>query len=427
MKAGAKTLYMKRRNIHSIIPALFCASLVFSIGIGSALATPAERSYSSGSLRAMARIYMASGGYEKAQPFLERALHLANNTNASDSEVSACMLDLAYLYKNQGKLAEAETTCRSGLELQVKAYSQSHPYVAYTLRILSEIYQRQARYQEAVETLEQAITIMREFTLENDQELAPFKVDMARLLATQGDYVKAESYFKNAIASIENNYGPDHLYTSRVLSSMAAQYILQERYADAEELISRALPIQERVYGPDHHFLVPAWLVKSSIYEAEGDLVNTKMLLEKSLGAVENLTDSGHMVECDVLNRLGGLYILSKEYTKAEEVLQRALKVLESSECTDSDRTAVALNSLAKVYISQGKYSEAQNLCGRALDMLESIFDEHHPNVADVLETQVQLNRETGNMMEAAKLQQRAEEIRVRNRVIYAPIAPAIE
>ena len=425
--AGAKTLSTKGRNIHSIIPALFCASLVFSIGIGSAQATPVERSYSCGSLRSMARIYMASGGYEKAQPFLERALHLAKNTNASDSEVSACMLDLAYLYKNQGKLAEAETTCRSGLELQVKAYSQSHPYVAYTLRILSEIYGRQARYQEAVETLERAITIMRGFSLEDDQELAPFKVDMARLLAAQGDYVNAESYFKNAIASIENNYGPDHLYTSRVLSSMAAQYILQERYTEAEELISRALPIQERVYGPDHHFLVPAWLVKSSIYEAEGDMVNTKMLLEKSLGAVENLTDSGHVVECDVLSRLGGLYILSKEYTKAEEVLQRAMKVLENSQCTDSDRAAVALNSLAKVYINQGKYSEAQNLCSRALDMFESIFNEYHPNVAEVLETQVQLNRETGNMTEAAKLQQRAEEIRVHNRVIYAPIAQAIE
>src|SRR4030042_2615280 len=183
MMAGAKTLSLKRRNIHSIIPALFCASLVFSIGTISVWASPVERAYSCGSLRSMARVYMASGGYEKAQPFLERALHLAKETNASDSEVSACMLDLAYLYKNQGRLAEAETTCRSGLELQEKVYGQSHPYVAYTLRILSEIYRRQARYHEAMDTLERAITMMREFSLEDDQELAPFKVDMPPPLA----------------------------------------------------------------------------------------------------------------------------------------------------------------------------------------------------------------------------------------------------
>jgi len=425
--AAAKASSTNRRNLNNVILLVFCGSFLLSVSIVNASAAPVDRAYSCGSLRSMARVYMASGGYEKAQPFLVKALHLAKETNASDSEVSACMLDLAYLYKNQGRLAEAETTCLSGLELQEKAYSQSHPYVAYTLRILSEIYSRQARYQEAVDTLERAITIVRGYSLEDDQELAPFKVDMARLLTAQGDYVKAESYFTEAIASIENNYGPNHLYTTRVLSSMAALYVQQQRFAEAEELISRVLPIQERIYGPDHNFLVPVWLVQSSICEAEGDLVNTKMLLEKSLGSVENIAGSGHAVECDVLSRLGELYILSKEYKKAEDILQRALEILESSKGTDTDRTAVALNSLAKVYISQGKYSEAQNLCGRALDILENIFDEYHPNIADVLENQVQLNRKSGNMTEAARLEQRAEEIRMRKRVVYAPIARAIE
>jgi hypothetical protein len=40
-----------------------------------------------------------------------------------------------------------------------------------------------------------------------------------------------------------------------------------------------------------------------------------------------------------------------------------------------------------------------------------------------VLQTQVQIYRKTGNMAEAARLEQRAEEIRVRKRVTYAPIA----
>jgi len=53
---------------------------------------------------------------------------------------------------------------------------------------------------------------------------------MARLLAAQGDYEKAESDFKETIASIENSYGPDHLYTTRVLCSMTALYVQQQRY-----------------------------------------------------------------------------------------------------------------------------------------------------------------------------------------------------
>jgi len=420
---GATSPLTNRKSTNRIF-AIFCISIVLSLGIVSASAAPAQKAYSSGSLRSMARVYMACGSYEKAQPLLER--DLAKKTNTSDSEMCACIVDLAYLYKNQGRLAEAETMCLLGLEMQQKVNGQNHPYVAYTLRILSEIYGRQARYHEAVGSLKQALTIMRVFTLEDDQELAPFKVDMARLLAAQGDYEKAESYFKNAIASIEKNYGADHLYTAKVCTSMASLYTQQGRYAEAEELISKALPIQERVYGPNHHLLIPVWLVKSRICEAKGDLLNAKVFLEKSLGAVENQADSGYMVDCDVLNRFGEFYLLSKKYSKAEDVLQRALEVLKSSQGTNNDRTAIALNNLAKVYINQGKYSKAQNLCDRSLDILENIFDEYHPSVADVLETLVQLHRKAGNMTEVVKLEQRAEEIRVHKRVAFAPIAKAI-
>lgn len=424
----------KRRNKKSTILILFYGSFILHLGMVSTWARPIERAYSCGSLRSMARVYMASGGYEKAQPLLEQALHLAKETNASDSVLCACVLDLGFLYKNQGKLSDAETMCLLGLKLQEKVYSQSHPYIAYTLRILSEIYRGQARYQEATDALERAMTIMHGFCQENDQEIAPFNVDMARLLVERGDFEKAESYFKKAIALIEETYGHEHLYTAKVRSSIAKLYVLQKRYAEAEELITGALSIQEKVYGPEHHFLVPVWLMLSRIYEAKGDLVHTKMLIEKSLAVVENQADpsghrtgSGHLVEGHVLSRLGEFYIASKEYTKAEDTLQRALKVLESSHGTNNERTAIALNNLAKVYINQGKYPKAQSLCQRALDILESIFDQYHPNVADVLETLVQLHRKTGNMAEAARLEQRAEEIRVRKRVAYVPIAKATE
>jgi tetratricopeptide (TPR) repeat protein len=264
--AAAKVSFTNRPNLNNIILLILSGFLLLSVGTIHASAAPVESVQSCGSLRTMARVYMASGGYEKAQPFLVQALHLAKQNNASDSELSACMLDLAYLYKNQGRLEEAERICRTGLELQEKAYGQSHPYVAYTLRILSEIYRNQARYQEAAESLQRAITIMRGFSLEDDQELAPFKVDMARLLTAQGDYMKAEAYFKEVIKVIENSYGPDHLYTTRVFCSIAALYVHQQRYAEAEELISRLLPIQERVYGPNHHFLVPVFMKLEEIW-----------------------------------------------------------------------------------------------------------------------------------------------------------------
>jgi tetratricopeptide (TPR) repeat protein len=404
---------------------ILCILILLSPGLVSASAAPAQKAYSSGALRSMARVYVACGNYEKARPLLERALNFAKNTNVSDKEKCACMIDMAYLYKNQGSFAQAETMCLQGLQLQQEVNGQNHPYVAYTLRILSEIYMMQARYREAINTLEQALTIMRKFTLEDDQELAPFKVDMARLLAREGDYEKAESCFKNVIPSIENNFGPDHLYTAKVYSSVASLYAQQGRYAEAEELIAKALPIEERVYGPYNHLLIPTWLLRSKIYEANGDLLNAKVFLEKSLAVIENQPDSGYMVECDVLSQLGEFYLLSKKYDNAEDLLQKALKILNAQD-NNNELTATVLNNLAKVNVKRGKYSKAQNLCDRALVILENIFDEYHPRVADVLETLIQLHRQTGDMNEVVSLQQRIEKIRIQKSAAYAPIAKAV-
>jgi tetratricopeptide (TPR) repeat protein len=308
---------------------LLSSSFVIPIGTAGARAKRAKKTYSHSSLRAMSRVYMASGNYDKAQPLLESALDLARTSNAPDSDLCACTLDLAYLYKNQGKLAEAETICLAGLDLQEKVYSPKHPYVAYTLRILSEIYRGQGRYREAADSLERAMTIMRAVSSEDDPDMAPITVDMARLMVARGDFARADSHFKKAIAIIEGSYGPTHLYTTKVLTSMAALRVLQGRYAQAEALISRALPVQEKVYGSNPHFLVPAWLVMSQVYKAKGDLTGAKMLLAKSLRAAEKRPVSGRLIEV-----LDTLIRLHTETGNAKEVakLQQRVRKLRASQ-----------------------------------------------------------------------------------------------
>ncbi len=363
-----------------LVTCLFFSSSVF--GAGTA---PQQNAQSSASLRAMARVYMACGGYSKAQPLLERAMNLAQATNAPDDEVCACLIDLAYLYKEQGNLKQAETMCRLGLQLQEKVYRPNHPYVAYTLRILSEICREQGRYEEAGSVLDRAITIMRAVRADNGQEVAPFKVDKARLLMAAGDLKNAESCFNEALQVIVRSFGSEHLYTAKVQSSLAALYVSQGRYAQAETLISKALAIHEKIHGPDHHFLIPLWLVKADIDRARGKTANAKTLLEKSLRVARSQDDSGGLIEGEVLSKLGELHLLNKNYSKAEDSLRQALKIFERLQGADGNHTATVLNTLAQVY------------------------------------------RKTGKTTEVAKLERRVEEIRVRKQVAYVPLATAIQ
>ncbi len=397
-----------RSKIKSLI--LLSAWLVVCGDVLGAEAKPGRQNVQSSlALRSMARVYMACGDYQKAQPLLETALSQAQAANVSDAELCACLIDAAYLYKEQGNLSQAETMCRLGLVMQEKIHHANHPYVADTLRILSEICRGQGRYEEAERSLERAIAIIRSVRPEDGQEVAPFKVDMARLLTARGDYANAESYFKDAISVIDKSFGPEHLYTAKVRCSMATLYSLQGRNAEAETLISRALPIYEKVHGPDHHFLIPLWLVKARVNQTNGRTAEAQTLLDKSL-RVARKTNCGRLIQGEVLTELGRFYLENKQLAKAQDTLLQAVEMFENSQAVES---AAAFHALARVYVEKGKYNEAQNLCRRALTVLEAVSDRAHPETADVLDTLVQLNRTSGNIKEVARLEQRVEEIRV--------------
>ena len=238
-------------------------------------------------LRSMARVYMAYGEYAKAQPLAEQALTLAKREHTSDYELAMCLIDLATLYKNQGKLLDAEKSCKLGLEFQGKVLYKKHPHLAYTLRTLSSIYQQQGKYREAEAALDNAMTIMHDSHSPDDKAMAPFMVDIARLHVAQGDLEKAERYYQKAMLLINSSYGPDHLYTANVLASMAKLFTLQGKYAEAEELINRAVAVQEMIYGPDHHLIAPSWLTKAKICQVKGEYAQAEKLINRALVAIE--------------------------------------------------------------------------------------------------------------------------------------------
>jgi Tfp pilus assembly protein PilF len=79
--------------------------VIFAAAIACARATEPVRGESNSSsqpksLQAIARFYMSGGDYAKAEKFANKAIDTALRSQQADEDTSACLIDLAWIYKN---------------------------------------------------------------------------------------------------------------------------------------------------------------------------------------------------------------------------------------------------------------------------------------------------------------------------------------
>ena len=199
----------------------------------------AQSNVSTSTLRSMARLYMAYGNYDKAQAAAQTALAQAETQHIDGEELAMCLIDLGTVYGHQDMLEESESMLTKGVQLQKKAIG-NHPYVAYTLQMLSDIYRREGQYKQAQDTLDEAFAIMTTCHNQQDREMLSFQASRAKLMTAQGKIEQADALYAQILDKTVESYGPTHLQTAAILSGYAETQLLEGKIDSACQRIDQA-------------------------------------------------------------------------------------------------------------------------------------------------------------------------------------------
>lgn len=269
---------------------------------------------STATLRSMARLYMAYGNYDKAQAAAQTAMIGAEKQNVDGEELAMCLIDLGTVYSYQDMLEESADLLSRGVQLQKKAVG-NHPYVAYTLQMLSDVYRREGQYGLAQDTLNEAFSIMTTFHSPQNREMLSFEASRAKLMTAQGQVAQADALYAQILDRTLESYGTAHLQTATILSGYAEVEILGGRIDSARQRIDQSLQIQEMHFGPNHHMLIPAWLTKARISRAEGNNSESETWLNKAIRATQsqnNIAALARIHEKANAIRNEGMYVAMK-------------------------------------------------------------------------------------------------------------------
>ncbi len=365
------------------------------------------------SLNNLAALYQDQSRYAEAEPLYKRSLAIREKTLGLEHPAVATSLNnLATLYHAQGRYTEAEPLLKRSLVINEKTLGPEHPTVAGSLNNLAALYSKLSRYAEA-EPLHKRSLAIKEKTLGPEHpDVANSLNNLAALYSKLSRYAEAEPLYKRSLAIREKTLGSEHPDVANSLNNLAELYRDLSRYAEAEPLIKRALAIREKALGAEHPDVAMSLNNLAAIFYSQGRYTEAEPLMKRALAIREKTLGLVHPDVAGSLNNLAVLYRNLSRYAEAEPLLKRSLAIREKTLGSEHPDVAMSLSNLAGLYKDQSRYTEAEPLHKRSLAIYEKAHGTEHPDVATSLNNLAVLYQDQGRYAEAEPLYKRSLVIR---------------
>jgi tetratricopeptide (TPR) repeat protein len=352
-------------------------------------------------MNTMGKVYQNLGLYGEAAPLLEHALELGRTLGDENPEVSASLVNLAGLYTDQAKYAQAESLLTRALAIREETAGGKHPDVAEVLHDLAVTYMRSGRYAEAESLYQETLAIQERALGPDHPDVARTLKDLAFLYQQQDRHDDAEALYRRALASVEKTLGSDHLDVARSVNNLAIVYFQRDKYDEAVPLYKRAVAIYEKVGGPEHPLLALTLNNLALTYTKQGRHADAEPLYRRALAIQEEVLGANHPDVGRTLNNLGNLNKDRGDFAAAEPLFLRALEIREKALGEGHPDFAWSLGDLGVFYRDRGEYDKAEPLFLRALSIFESAVGLEHSGVAWTLSDLGILCRERKDFVQA--------------------------
>jgi len=159
--------------------------------------------------------------------------------------------NLALVYLERGKAAEAERVLQRAIEILETALGPDHPKTIESLENLASVALVLGHSVQA-EEIQRRLVSHRERTLGPNHPLTAGSLEKLALIYRQQRRVEeAEILYRRALATWEV-VGTRHVNHYIVLNNLAVLLMGSSRYSEAEPLFARAVVTAEQLFGSDH-------------------------------------------------------------------------------------------------------------------------------------------------------------------------------
>ena len=340
-----------------------------------------------GTLLDLGMFLSSRADYSHAQPLIERALALREQSfGARSAQAALALAALGNLYVNAGRHDKALPLHLRALSISEEVEGPQSPLTAVALSNTAATYRVTGEYVRAISFYLRALEIMERGAGKSDPRTLTTLTNLAECYLTIGDREKAEPILMRVFEARASTLGPDHPDTLQAEAFLGQMHEGSGEYPEAEQIYERALPILSEKLGSSHPDVAMAMSRLAGVYLATGADVKAMELYRQAhlihLSKLGPLHPSTGRSGSD----LGKVLLFKGWYKEAADSYELALRIFERAYGPSNAITAAALSGLAEAYRLQNQQVKAIPLYLRALDIYERNLG------ADHLETAAALN-----------------------------------
>jgi serine/threonine protein kinase/tetratricopeptide (TPR) repeat protein len=308
--------------------------------------------------------FFANGKLSQSENLFRRTIpemRAAVNDGNLKAEVFAVALNnFGYLRRTQGDSKEAELAFREVLEISPKFSHDVLFIVGVTRATLASVLADQGRFQEALQTAEEAVAEGRRSGVASTPNFGFVLTIYGGFLTEEGRYAEADSVLKEAYRIYRQMLSLKDLWTADNLRNQAALLYKQNRFSEAIAKAQEALRIYRESFGTHYDNYPTALMIQGLSLDRLGQATEAENLLREAVKLRVELMPPGHFFTALAQSALGEFLTHRLRFAEAESLLIPSYNDLVLSQGGDNPRTTLAKNRVRDLYVAWKKPEEAR-------------------------------------------------------------------
>jgi len=276
---------------------------------------------------------------------------------------SICLSNLAGLYGEMNRFADAESLFKQSILIQEKYFGKKYPNYALDLNNLAELYVHMDKLPEAEELHQQSLALHKEIFGTQHPDYALSLHNIGILYQKLGNIPQAIACLEEATQIRLSKLGENHPETASSVNSLAVAYHANEQFKEAEQMYNYVLIIREKLNGKKH----PEYnVVLNNLAILHKDLSNyalSESLFKECISFRKNYLPNGakHPLYANSLRGLAQLYETQGKYNTADSLYFIVYSIRAEVLGEKHIEYGTSLRDIANVKFLKGELNEAEN------------------------------------------------------------------